>query len=331
MNTHAGYSKKTLTDTNVLLAGGGDKSLADFLGGIQYVSASHKIQYRAANTNAWSDLVTLVTTDENVKQTPKTDNVNRPLMMINGGTSSGEQTSTSMFSTGIYANASTKKITASGFIRIDSNNTHVLLGGGGHALAGHSNNDSPYIPIADGTVCSTLNADMLDGIHADGLLTAASLGASGNSTTLSVTVGGTTITGSVTVPYATSAAKVTVTDSDANSTYRLVWHNNNKLYSTGGIYCNPSTDCIYATHYYETSDINKKDHIEIVSKHIRKYILKSTGKAAYGVIAQEVPEMFRDGEEGNMTVNYNSVLCYYISILENKVKELEDRLSKLEK
>jgi hypothetical protein len=41
--------------------------------------------------------------------------------------------------------------------------------------------------------------------------------------------------------------------------------------------------------------------------------------------------MFRDGEEGNMTVNYNSVLCYYISILENKVKELEDRLSKLEK
>ena len=59
MNTHAGYSKKTLTDTNVLLAGGGDKSLADFLGGIQYVSASNKIQYRAADTNTWTDLVTL--------------------------------------------------------------------------------------------------------------------------------------------------------------------------------------------------------------------------------------------------------------------------------
>jgi hypothetical protein len=71
-----------------------------------------------------------------------------------------------MFSTGIYANASTKMITASGYIKTDSDNTHVLLGGGGHALAGHSNNDSPYIPVADGTVCSTLNADKLDGYHA---------------------------------------------------------------------------------------------------------------------------------------------------------------------
>ena len=40
------------------------------------------------------------------------------------------------------------------------------------------------------------------------LLTAASLGASGNSTTLSITVGGTTKTGSVTVPYATNADTV---------------------------------------------------------------------------------------------------------------------------
>ena len=91
MNTHEGYSKKTISDANVLLAGGGDKSLADFLSGIQYVSASKKIQYKTAADNAsWQDLVTLVTTDENVKQTPKTDNVNRPLMMINGGTSTGE-------------------------------------------------------------------------------------------------------------------------------------------------------------------------------------------------------------------------------------------------
>jgi hypothetical protein len=43
MNTHEGYSKKTISNANVLLAGGGDKSLADFLGGIQYVSASAKI------------------------------------------------------------------------------------------------------------------------------------------------------------------------------------------------------------------------------------------------------------------------------------------------
>ena len=98
MNTHGGYSKKTITDASVLLAGGGDKELSKFLGSIQYDSASHKIQYKAVDANSWTDLVTLVTTDENVKQTPKTDNANRPLMMINGGTTSGDQISTSMFS-----------------------------------------------------------------------------------------------------------------------------------------------------------------------------------------------------------------------------------------
>ena len=41
--------------------------------------------------------------------------------------------------------------------------------------------------------------------------------------------------------------------------------------------------------------------------------------------------MFRDGEEGNMTVNYNSVLSFYIGQLENKVKTLEERIRILEK
>ena len=66
MNTHAGYSKRTLTDTSVLLAGGGDKPLSGFIGSIQYNSTSHKITYTTAAGVA-ADLVTLVTTDENVK------------------------------------------------------------------------------------------------------------------------------------------------------------------------------------------------------------------------------------------------------------------------
>jgi len=40
--------------------------------------------------------------------------------------------------------------------------------------------------------------------------------------------------------------------------------------------------------------------------------------------------MFRDGEEGNMTVNYNSILSFYIGSLENKVKMLEERIKRLE-
>ena len=89
-------------------------------------------------------------TDENVRQVPKTDNVNRPLMMINGSTSAGEQINTSMFSTGIYANASTKMITANGFIKVGSSNNYVLLGGGDHkalsdfSMSGH-NHDGRYL------------------------------------------------------------------------------------------------------------------------------------------------------------------------------------------
>ena len=93
-------------------------------------------------------------TDETVRQVPKTDNVNRPLMMINGSTSAGEQINTSMFSTGIYANASTKMITANGFIKAGSDDSYVLLGGGNHkALSDFSMAHShPYLPLAGGTM-----------------------------------------------------------------------------------------------------------------------------------------------------------------------------------
>ena len=56
--------------------------------------------------------------------------------------------------------------------------------------------------------------------------------------------------------YATSAgtaSTVTVNSSDSNSTYRMVWHSDNTLYGTAGIYCNPSTDYLYATSM-QTSD-----------------------------------------------------------------------------
>ena len=96
-----------------------------------------------------------------------------------------------------------------------------------------------------------------------------------------------------------------------------------------GIYVNPYYNYMYATAFYTTSDINKKKNIEILSEHIRKFTFKETNKDSYGVIAQEVPEMFREGEEGNMTVNYNSILSYYVGLLENKVDDLEERNKKL--
>ena len=84
-----------------------------------------------------------------------------------------------------------------------------------------------------------------------------------------------------------------------------------------------------ATNFYTTSDSSKKDNITLLSEHIRKFTLKETGKEHYGVIAQEVEEMFREGEEGSYTVNYNSILSYYIGLLENRVAELENKVKEL--
>ena len=93
------------------------------------------------------------------------------------------------------------------------------------------------------------------------------------------------------------------------------------------LYVNGNTT---ATNFYTTSDRNKKKNISEFSEHIRKFQLKDTEKWNYGVIAQEVEEMFREGEDGNMTVNYDSILSYYIGQLENKVKVLEEKIRILE-
>jgi len=131
--------------------------------------------------------------------------------------------------------------------------------------------------------------------------------------------------------YADSAGSVTINyNNDSNSTYQMLWGSGTHIYGTSGIYCNPYYDNIYAANFYTTSDRAKKQNISSFSEHIRKFQLRDTEKWHYGVIAQEVPEMFRDGEEGNMTVNYPSILSFYVGQLENKVRELEERIRILE-
>jgi hypothetical protein len=47
---------------------------------------------------------------------------------------------------------------------------------------------------------------------------------------------------------ATLASTVTVNyGNDSNSTYQMLWGSGNSVYGTGGIYCNPSTDYLYAS------------------------------------------------------------------------------------
>ena len=118
--------------------------------------------------------------------------------------------------------------------------------------------------------------------------------------------------------------------STSSSVYMLQIYNSSK--EVFGVYGDGHSvfgGNVTGTNFYTTSDRNKKINISSFSEHIRKFQLKNAEKWHYGVIAQEVEEIFRDGEEGNYTVNYNSILSYYIGILENKVQKLEDELKEL--
>lgn len=59
MNTKLGYNKLLLDNNNVLLSGGGDKPLSDFIGYLQF--ASNKIQYKKFGDTNWTDLATIPT------------------------------------------------------------------------------------------------------------------------------------------------------------------------------------------------------------------------------------------------------------------------------
>lgn len=134
---------------------------------------------------------------------------------------------------------------------------------------------------------------------------------------------------------ATLASTVTVNNSDANSTYRMVWHSGNTLFSTAGIYCNPSTDCLYASHYYETSDIAFKTNIKPILNSdnipvLKSFDWKSDGSHSYGLIAQELeamgyPELVSEGD-GYKTVNYSAALSLIVGKLQVKIKELEKEI-----
>lgn len=58
MNTSLGYSKRTLTDSNVLLSGGGDKALSEFIGSLNWDSTNKKLQYKSASSTDFTDLIT---------------------------------------------------------------------------------------------------------------------------------------------------------------------------------------------------------------------------------------------------------------------------------
>jgi hypothetical protein len=93
-----------------------------------------------------------------------------------------------------------------------------------------------------------------------------------------------------------------------------------------------------ATAFFESSDIRFKNVLEtnpniLLNVNVIKYtfIDDEQGKIRYGYSAQQVKEILPelvDGEE-RLTLNYSDVHTLKIAYLENKIKELEEKINKL--
>lgn len=134
---------------------------------------------------------------------------------------------------------------------------------------------------------------------------------------------------------------VVVTNSDTNSTYRMLFHSGNNIYSTAGVYCNPNKDSLHATHFYETSDANFKTNIQLVLDSenmpiVKQFDWKKDGTRSFGFIAQELeeqgyPELVHTREDGVKTVDYSAALSLTMAKMQKKILELEQKIVELER
>ena len=131
-------------------------------------------------------------------------------------------------------------------------------------------------------------------------------------------------------------------NNDSNSTYSMLWGSGNSVYATGGIYCNPSTDMLYADSFNATSDIRKKHNVKTIENALDKveslrgvsFTMNDSNKNMIGVVAQEIleviPEVVDEGADGTLTVAYGNivgVLIEAIKELNAKVEDLQNQLA----
>jgi len=149
------------------------------------------------------------------------------------------------------------------------------------------------------------------------------------------------------------AAQVTINyNNDSNSTYQMLWGSGNSVYGTAGIYCNPSTDTIYANGNiiaYASSDSRYKDNQQLITNPISKLLalrgmtftwnnLQQDFKGNdYGLIYQDVatvmPEITQMRKNGYGAIKYEKVIPLLVEVGKNheqRIQELEGKLQAYE-
>jgi trimeric autotransporter adhesin len=153
---------------------------------------------------------------------------------------------------------------------------------------------------------------------------------------------GISVTGSA--GSASTSSQVTINyNNDSNANYQMLWGSGNSVYGTGGIYCNPSIDYIYASAFQATSDESLKknwrdlpaDYIEHLAgvKH-GTYDRVDQELTQDGVSAQSLqlvlPNSIATGQDGKLSVNYGNAALVSAIQLAKRVVEQDARIAKLE-
>lgn len=143
-------------------------------------------------------------------------------------------------------------------------------------------------------------------------------------------------------------------NNDSNATYQMLWGSGNGVYGTAGIYCNPSSDSIFANGNitaYASSDSRLKENIKDIESPLEKVIaiggktydwtdeyLEQNGgaddyffrKQDFGVIAQDVEAVFpvavRTKETGTLAVDYEKLVALSFAA----IKELNAKIESLQ-
>ena len=147
-----------------------------------------------------------------------------------------------------------------------------------------------------------------------------------------------------------AATKAIVTHSTSSTYFPVVWHNNSSvLYDTNTNFTfQASTGTLKAADFVLNSDRRKKKNItdykiEKLNTNFKSFYYRNQdGGIRFGVIAQELqienPELVREDQDGYLSVSYTGLLIREVAYLkqendkkEEKINDLEERLSRLEK
>jgi hypothetical protein len=146
------------------------------------------------------------------------------------------------------------------------------------------------------------------------------------------------ITAVSTAAISATASSVNINyNNDSNSTYQMLWGSGSAIYGTGGIYCNPASDVVYASGFQVASDLRLKSNVQDSNYGLSEVLqLRSVQydrneNHEIGLIAQEVetvlPEFVKEGQDGIKSVNYSQM----VSVLIKAVQELSAEVESLKK